>query len=81
MKKAPSRNYFFTAVFKKGHGGYTTWIEEIPGVVSEGKTRKEALNNLEDALELMLETNRIMALKDAVGDVERVPISVPYEYA
>lgn len=45
-------------------GGYTAWIEEMPGVISEGKTRKAAEKNIRDALELMLETNRNMSLKE-----------------
>ena len=67
----------FTAVFQKVRGGYTTWIEEMPNVISEGKTKAEAGRNLKDALELMLETNRIMSFKDVVGNVERSPISFP----
>lgn len=73
-KKAQKVNTF-TAVFQKVHGGYTTWIEEMPNVISEGKTKAEAKTNLKDALELMLETNRIMSFKDAVGNIERSPIS------
>ncbi|MBI3632335.1 MAG: type II toxin-antitoxin system HicB family antitoxin [Candidatus Vogelbacteria bacterium] len=61
----------FTAIFKKVCGGYTAWVEEMPGVISEGKTRNEAEINIKNALELMLETNRIMSLKDVVGKVER----------
>ncbi len=72
--KAKSRT--FTAVLKKVKGGYTAWIEEMPGVISEGKTRRETEANVKDALELMLETNRIMSFKDVTGDVERSEISV-----
>ena len=67
----------FTAVFQKVRGGYTTWIEEMPNVISEGKTKAEAKANLKDALELMLETNRIMSFKDVTGNVERSTISFP----
>lgn len=67
----------FTAVFQKVHGGYTTWIEEMPNVISEGKTKAEAKMNLRDALELMLETNRIMSFKDTIGNIERSAISFP----
>ncbi|MDO8514352.1 MAG: type II toxin-antitoxin system HicB family antitoxin [bacterium] len=66
----------FTAVYKKARGGYTVWIEEIPGVISEGKTKVQATANIKDALALMLETNRIMSFKDAVGNIERSPISL-----
>lgn len=76
MKKERKTNTF-TAVFQKVRGGYTTWIEEMPNVISEGKTRAEAGRNLKDALELMLETNRIMSFKDVVGDIERSSISFP----
>jgi len=71
----------FTAVFQKVRGGYTTWIEEMPNVISEGKTKKEAEINLKDALELMLETNRIMSFKDAVGNIERSTISLSMQSA
>ena len=67
----------FTAVFQKVRGGYTTWIEEMPNVISEGRTKAQAEVNLKDALELMLETNRIMSFKNAVGSIERSIISFP----
>ncbi len=39
-------------------GGFTAYISEIRGVVSEGETLQEVQENLLDALELMLETER-----------------------
>lgn len=77
MKKRSVNTY--TAFYKKVPGGYTAWIEEMPNVISEGKTRKEAERNIKDALALMLETNRIMSLKDATGDVERSTIVSPLQ--
>ncbi|MEK7107530.1 MAG: type II toxin-antitoxin system HicB family antitoxin [Patescibacteria group bacterium] len=76
MRAKRQRLNTFTAIFQKVRGGYTTWVEEMPNVISEGKTRAEAEENLKDALELMLETNRIMSLKDAVGNIERSTISL-----
>ena len=67
----------YTAIYKKVRGGYTAWVEEMPGVISEGRTKKEAERNLKDALTLMLETNRIMSHKDTQGNIERSLISVP----
>lgn len=58
IKRQQKRNTY-TAIYKKVRGGYTAWIEEIPGVISEGKTRNEAEKNIKDALQLMIETNRI----------------------
>jgi len=75
MRLKPNMNTY-TAVLQKTRGGYTAWVEQMPNVISEGKTKTEAEINLRDALELMLETNRLMGLKDAVGDIERVSIEV-----
>ena len=81
MKAQTRATNTFTAVFQKGTGGYTAWLEEMPNVISEGKTRAEAARNLRDALGLMLETNRILSFKDAGGDVERLPFSFPVQVA
>ena len=48
----------FTAVFLKGKHGYTGFVEELPGVNSQGQTREELLDNLSDALEEALEMRR-----------------------
>jgi len=48
----------FTAIYKKTKNWFVGWIEEIPGVNTQGKTLKEARENLQDALLLTLETNR-----------------------
>jgi predicted RNase H-like HicB family nuclease len=48
----------FTAVYKKRSNKYIAWIEEIPGVNTQGKTLKETKENLREALSLVLETNR-----------------------
>lgn len=48
----------FTAVYKKTKNWFVAWIEEIPGVNTQGKTLKEARENLQEALFLILEANR-----------------------
>ncbi len=48
----------FTAVYKKSGKWYLGWIEEIPGVNTQGKTLQEAKKNLREALVLILETNK-----------------------
>lgn len=43
-----------TAVFEEAEeGGYIAYIEEIPGVNTQGETLEEAKENLADALELV----------------------------
>ncbi len=53
----------FTAVYKKSGKWYSGWIEEIPGVNTQGKTLAETKLNLKEALTLILETNRLISLK------------------
>ncbi|MCK5833858.1 type II toxin-antitoxin system HicB family antitoxin [bacterium] len=36
-------------------GGYTVYVPSLPGCISEGDTVKEALANIEEAIELYLE--------------------------
>ena len=43
------------------------WIEEIPGVNTQGETLKEVKENLKEALLLILETNRILNKKELSG--------------
>ena len=36
-------------------GGYTVYVPSLPGCISEGETRGEALANIREAIELYLE--------------------------
>jgi predicted RNase H-like HicB family nuclease len=58
----------YTAVYKKVRGGYAAWVEEIAGVNTQGKTKREAQKNLKDALKLMLETRRMLSRKESRGE-------------
>lgn len=53
----------FTAVYQKHKNWYLGWVEEIPGVNTQGKTLKEAKENLKEALALILETNKSLSQK------------------
>ena len=45
-----------TAVFEPAQeGGYVCWLEELPGVQSQGESLEEARANLLDALKTSLE--------------------------
>jgi len=67
----------FTAVYKKRGKWNLGWVEEIPGVNTQGKTLKEVKENLKEALLLILETNRILNKKEfPKGKVIREPLSV-----
>lgn len=46
----------YTAIYKKSGKYYSAWILEVPGVNTQGKTIKEAQENLKEALSLILAT-------------------------
>jgi len=50
-----------TAVFQKVPEGYIAFVEELPGANTQGETLEEARENLKEAVELVLEANRVLA--------------------
>lgn len=66
----------FTAVVKKDGAWWIGWVEEIPGVNSQGKTRSELMGNLRSALKEALEFNRADALQAAKDNFEEAAILV-----
>lgn len=50
MKKSIDKKRSFTAVVKKEDGWWIGWLEEIPGVNGQGKTKREFLASLRSAL-------------------------------
>jgi predicted RNase H-like HicB family nuclease len=64
----------YTAVVQQDGEWWIGWVEEVPGVNSQGHTREELLENLRDALEEALEMNRAEARAAASGPFEEVSI-------
>jgi predicted RNase H-like HicB family nuclease len=62
----------YTAIIQHRDPWWIGWIEEIPGVNSQGATRDELLENLQSALEEALEMNRADALAACDGAYEEV---------
>ena len=65
----------FTAVIQQRGPWWIGWVEEVPGVNSQGKTREELLENLSSALQEALEMNRAEALAACQGPFEEVTLS------
>jgi predicted RNase H-like HicB family nuclease len=65
----------YTAAIQQRGPWWIGWIEEVPGVNSQGATREELLENLQSALHEAIEMNRADALAACQGPYEEVGIS------
>ena len=54
---------FTVALEAQPEGGYTVQCIELPGAISQGESKKEALANIQDAIQLILEARREEALR------------------
>lgn len=50
-----------TAVFQQVPEGYIGFVEELPGANTQGGTLEEARQNLQEAVHMVLEGNRVLA--------------------
>ena len=50
-----------TTVFIEVPEGYVGLAEELPGANTQGETLEEARENLQEAIEMILEANRLLA--------------------
>jgi len=66
----------FTAVIEKHGRWYIAYVEEIPGVNTQGRTLAEARENLKEALQLILEENRRLAPRKGSATTKRELITV-----
>ena len=64
----------YTAVIQQNDKWWIGWVEEIPGVNSQGATREELMENLRSALEEALEMNRADAVAGMTGKYEEVSL-------
>ncbi len=65
-----------TAIFEKVPEGYIGFVEELPGANTQGATLREVRSNLQEAVELVLETNRVLAEESLEN---RLVIREPFE--
>ncbi|MBM4334273.1 MAG: type II toxin-antitoxin system HicB family antitoxin [Deltaproteobacteria bacterium] len=66
----------YTAILKQDGDWWIGWIEEVPGVNCQEKTREELLESLGVALKEALEFNREDAIRAAAPDYTEEPIIV-----
>ena len=63
----------FTSVIEKRGNWYIGYVEELPGVNTQGKTLKEMRENLKEALCLIIQANRDLAMKSQANAVNVTP--------
>ncbi|KCZ70900.1 hypothetical protein ANME2D_02926 [Candidatus Methanoperedens nitroreducens] len=62
----------FKVIIREGEDGwYVVEVPSLPGCISQGKTKKEALENIKEAIELYLEPEDDLSLVGA-GQVAKV---------
>jgi predicted RNase H-like HicB family nuclease len=66
----------YTAVVKQDEGWWIGWIQEIPGVNCQERTKEELLETLRVTLREALEFNRNEALKAAETDFSEVTVTL-----
>ena len=59
----------FTSIIEKRGNWYIGYVEELPGVNTQGKTLKEVRENLKEALCLIIQANRDLAIKSQANTV------------
>jgi predicted RNase H-like HicB family nuclease len=70
-------DYQLTAIYHKVQEGYIAFVEELPGANSQGATLEEARENLREAVEMVIDANRITSGQELCGaKVIREPIKV-----
>jgi predicted RNase H-like HicB family nuclease len=64
----------YTAIIRQDDDWWIGWVEEVPGVNGQERSREELLEALSEALKDIIELNREDARKQIAGDFEEVPI-------
>lgn len=66
----------YTAIIKKNNNWWLGWIEEVPGVNCQEKSREELLESLKVTLKEALEFNRQDAIQAAASDFTEEPVTI-----
>ncbi len=65
----------FSAVIRRDGDWWIGWVEEVPGVNAQERTKEELVEALGEALRDILELNREDAPKQMAGEYEEVAIT------
>ena len=66
----------FEATIEKCDKWYIGWVEAVPGAFSQGRTVREVEENLKEAVQLILESQRELRDQKASGEILKRKIQV-----
>jgi len=69
-------NRTFEATIEKRDKWYIGWVDEVPGAFSQSKTIKEVQDNLREAVQLILESQRELRDTGISGKIIKKQIQV-----
>jgi predicted RNase H-like HicB family nuclease len=67
----------YTAIFEQEpDGGYVVTVPKLPGCLSQGDTREEAMANIREAIAVYLEHFQVRGIRPPKVDIEHISIDV-----
>ena len=67
----------YTAIFEQEPDeGYVVTVPELPGCLSQGDTREEAMANIQEAIAVYLERFQVRGTRPPKVDIEHISIDV-----
>lgn len=65
---------YYPAIFQKEDVGYSVWLNDVSGCISQGDTFEEAVENIKDALGLCIEASDENYTFPAPSSPETIPL-------
>jgi predicted RNase H-like HicB family nuclease len=57
----------FTAIFEQEGEWWIGYVEELPGANTQGRTLEETRDNLKEAIQLIIESNKSLTRRETKG--------------
>ncbi|MFH1234731.1 MAG: type II toxin-antitoxin system HicB family antitoxin [Candidatus Diapherotrites archaeon] len=67
---------FDVVLEKQEEGGYTAYVPALPGCISEGETRADAMKNIKEAISIYIEETRKAKLERLLKNISIIRTSV-----
>lgn len=79
LTKKKSLEYYFSlkypmSIYPEEEGGYTIMIPDLDGCMTQGETLEEAINNIDEARELWIETVYCSGKKEIPSPSRRIKV-------